>query len=42
MLQSVMRTYSTAAQIPIRYVYYLMIYGIVSWAIVAFFDFLGD
>ncbi|MBN7761576.1 TRAP transporter small permease subunit [Nitratireductor aquibiodomus] len=34
MLASVMRTYSTAARIPVRFVYYLMIYGIASWTIV--------
>jgi len=41
MLQSVMNTYSTAAQIPVRYVYYLMIYGVVSWIIVVVMEFFG-
>lgn len=39
MLQSVMNTYSTAAQIPVRYVYYLMIYGIASWLLILVFEF---
>ncbi|MBW3097050.1 TRAP transporter small permease [Pseudohoeflea coraliihabitans] len=39
MLESVMNTYSTAAQIPVRYVYYLMIYGIVSWIILLLLEF---
>lgn len=39
MLQSVMNTYSTAAQIPVRYVYYLMIFGIVSWMLILVLEF---
>lgn len=39
MLQSVMNTYSTAAQIPVRYVYYLMIFGIACWMLVLFLEF---
>ena len=38
MVDSVMRTYSTAARIPVRYVYYLMIYGVVSWTLVTLLD----
>ena len=38
MLQSVMRTYSVAAHIPVRYVYYLMIYGLASWVVVSLFE----
>lgn len=38
MLASVMRTYSIAARIPVRFVYYLMIYGIVSWTLVTLLD----
>lgn len=42
MLQSVMNTYSTAAQIPVRYVYYLMIYGIASWILILVLEFFGN
>lgn len=38
MLASVMRTYSIAARIPVRFVYYLMIYGVVSWILVTLLD----
>ncbi|UOA32844.1 hypothetical protein DSM110093_02651 [Sulfitobacter sp. DSM 110093] len=38
MLSRVMNTYSIAARIPVRFIYYFMIYGVLSWLLVTLLD----